>query len=183
MKKMIVSLVVFSCLIACSEKKKENILPAPSSVTEITNLIKNKTFSTERIGTLSPFAAKMDREKPNRWFDEEKELDDFAKEYQIERMKFTLRFVNDTLASITDDGKSWDAVYKIDEEVNNEEKVGVKLRLSYPDKEGAMSFPGATEPMTLTSTFFVAGINANAMVLETPRQFNRSTVVVWMKAK
>lgn len=183
MKKIIISLVVILCLIACSEKKKENTLPAPDSVSQVVKLVSGKTFVTERIGTVSPFADKMDKEKPNRWFDEEKELNDFAKKYQAEREKFTLQFVNDTLLSITDDGKTWDAIYKIDAEMKNEEKAGSKLRFTYSDKEGTMSFPGVSEPMILTSTYFIAGINDKAIVLETPREFNRSTVVVRMKAK
>lgn len=183
MKKIVVSLLAISCLIACSEKKKENTLPAPATVAEVVKLVAGKTYSTERIGTVSPFSDKMDKEKPNRWFDEEKELNDFAKKFQIERMKFILSFVNDTLLKVTDDGKTWDAVYTIDEEIRNEEKTGMKLRFTYPDKEGTMSFPGATEPMMLTSTYFIAGINNKAIVLETPREFNRSTVVVWMKVE
>ena len=57
------------------------------------------------------------------------------------------------------------------------------LFFTYPDTDGTMSFPGTTEPMVLTSTYFVAGIKDNTMIVETPRQFNRSTVVLWMKVK
>ncbi len=71
----------------------------------------------------------MDKEKPNRWFDEEKELNDFAKEYQEERMKFILQFVNDTLLRITDDGKTWDAVYKFDEQQKDKEKTWNKAQI------------------------------------------------------
>lgn len=182
MKKLIVYLLVMSCLIGCSEKE-ENSLSAPVSKAEVQKLITGKTFTTSRVGTLSPFASGIDKEEPYRWFDEEKELNDFTKKYQVEREKFVLQFVNDTLVKITDDGKTWDATYKIDEEVKDEEKAGLKFRISYPDKEATMSFPGATEPMILTSTYFIAGVNDNAMVVETPREFNRSTVVLWMKGK
>ncbi len=171
-----------SCLIACSQKK-ENSLPAPVSKSAVQKLITGKTFVTSRIGTLSPFASGLDKEEPYKWFDEEKELNDFAKKYQAERIEFVLQFVNDTLVKITDDGKTWDAVYKIDEGVKDEEKAGMKFRFIYPDIEGTMSFPGATEPMVLTSTYLIAGVNDNAMIVETPRQFNRSTVVLWMKEK
>lgn len=182
MQKLIVSLFVISCLTGCSQKKK-NSLPAPASKQEIQKLITGKTFVTDRIGTLSSFASTMNKEEPYEWFDEEKEQNDFAKKYQAEREKFMLQFVNDTLVKITDDGKTWDAVYKIDEEVKDEEKAGMKLRFTYPDKESTMNFPGATGPMILTSTYFIAGIEGNEMVVETPRQFNRNTVVLWMKEK
>lgn len=182
MKKLIVSLLVISCLIACSEKKGKS-LPAPVSKPEVQKLITGKTFTTSRIGTLSPFASGIDKEEPYRWFDEEKELNDFAKKYQSEREKFVLQFVNDTLVKITDDGKTWDAVYKIDDEVKDKEKAGLKFRFIYPDKEGTMSFPGTTEPMILTSSYFIAGVKDNAMIIETPREFNSSTVVLWMKER
>ncbi len=182
MQKLITSLFVVSCLIGCSQKK-ENTLPAPVSKGDVQKLIAGKTFVTDRTGTLSPFASGLDKEKPYRWFDEEKELNDFAKKYQTERETFVLQFVNDTLVKITDDGKTWDAVYKIDEEIKDKEKAGLKFRFIYPDKEGTMSFPGTTEPMMLTLSYFIAGVKDNAMIVETPRQFNRNTVVLWMKEK
>ena len=120
MQKLITSLFVVSCLIGCSQKK-ENTLPAPVSKGDVQKLIAGKTFVTDRTGTLSPFASGLDKEKPYRWFDEEKELNDFAKKYQTERETFVLQFVNDTLVKITDDGKTWDAVYKIDEEIKDKE--------------------------------------------------------------
>ena len=182
MQKLITSLFVVSFLIGCSQKK-ENTLPAPVSKGDVQKLIAGKTFVTDRTGTLSPFASGLDKEKPYRWFDEEKELNDFAKKYQTERETFVLQFVNDTLVKITDDGKTWDAVYKIDEEIKDKEKAGLKFRFIYPDKEGTMSFPGTTEPMMLTLSYFIAGVKDNAMIVETPRQFNRNTVVLWMKEK
>lgn len=182
LQKLIASLLIMSCFVACSQKK-ENSLPAPVSKAAVQKSVSGKTFVTSRIGTLSPFSSGLDKEKPFRWFDEEKELNDFAKEYQTDREAFVLQFVNDTLVKITDDGKTWDAMYKIDEEVKNEEKAGLKFRFIYPDKEGTMSLPGTTEPMILTSSYFIEGANNNAMIVETPREFNRSTVVLWMKEK
>lgn len=46
-----------------------------------------------------------------------------------------------------------------------------------------MSFPGTTEPMILTSSYFIAGVKDNAIIVETPREFNSSTVVLWMKER
>ncbi len=182
MQKIILLLFIISCLTACSQKK-QNRLPAPASISSAQLLIKGKTFTTNRIGTISPFASGIEKEKPYKWFDEEKELDDFAKKYQAEREKFVLQFVNDTLVKITDDEKTWDAVFMIDDEQKDEEKAGMKFRFSYPDQDGSFNFPGSTEPMLLTTTYFIAGANDNEIVLETPRQFNRSKVVIWMKAK
>lgn len=158
-------------------------MPAPTSVVDTHKSIVGKSFVTDRVGTVSPFTSGMDREQPNRWFDEEKELNDFAKEYQTERKSFILEFVNDTLLKVTDDGKIWDAFYKIDEAINENEKSGMKLRFSYPDQEGNMNFPGAIGPMILTSSYLIAGKNEKEMILETTRKFNNSTVVVWMKEK
>jgi hypothetical protein len=182
MQKFIASLFIITCLTACSQKKQDN-LTAPASVLSVQKIITGKTFITSRIGTISAFATSLDKGKPYKWFDEEKELNDFAKKYQAEREKFVLQFVNDTLVKITDDGKTWDAVYKIDDEIKEEEKTGLKFRFKYTDTEGTMNFPGADGPMILTSSYFIAGMNESELILETPRQFNRSTVVMWMKEK
>lgn len=183
MYKIYVFVLVFIGLISCSQKKK-NKLPFPESTSTVESFVKGKTFVMDRVGTVSPFSDKMDKEKPYRWFDENKKPDDFAKKYEEERMKFVLQFINDTLARITDDGKTWEANYKVDSNQGEKEKAGLKLRFSYEDKEGNMNFPGmGNEPVIFTSTYFIGGMNDKEIILEAPREFNRSSLVVWMKVK
>ena len=74
-------------------------------------------------------------------------------------------------------------MYKIDEEIKDKEKAGLKFRFIYHAKEGTLSFPSTTELMMLTVNYFIAVKKDNAMIVETPRQFNRNTVVLWMKEK
>lgn len=183
MNKIIVFLLAVISMASCSPKKK-NMLPAPEAVSTVEAFVKGKNLVMDRVGTVSPFADKMDKEKPYRWFDEIKEQNDFGKKYEEERMKFMLQFVNDTLVRITDDGKTWDANYKIDANQGEKEKAGLKLRFSYEDKEGNMNFPGiANEPVIFTSTYYIGGMNDEEIILEAPREFNRNTLAVWMKIK
>lgn len=183
MKYLLFSISASLLFISCSDQKEIKIPVPPASVTSVKASIKGKTFITSRVGTLSPFATGIDKEKPFRWFDEEKEPGKFTKDYEAERKKFQLVFVNDTTLRITDDDKTWDAVYKIDDAVKDEEKPGIRLRFSYEDKESSMNFPGATTPMTLTSSYLVAGLSDNEMIVQAPREFNRQPVMLWMKKK
>jgi len=170
-------------LLSCSGKK-ETVSPVPpSSVGIVKDMIKGKTFLTSRVGTLSPFADGIDKDKPYKWIDEEKEPDKFTNDYEEERKKFQLAFVNDSTVRITDEGKTWDAIYKIDDSMEQDETVGIRLRFSYEDKENTMNFPGAATPMILTSSYLVAGLSDNEMIVQAPRKFNNHPVVLWMKKK
>lgn len=183
MKYLIFSLLASLLLISCNGKKEATIPGPPSSTTAVKEIINGKTFITSRVGTLSAFANGIDKEKPFIWLDDEKESDKFTKDYETERKKFQLVFVNDTTIRITDDGKTWDAVYKLDDAVQEDEKPGIRLRISYEDKEGSMGFPGTTTPMMLTSSYLVAGIGENEMIVEAPRKFNNRPVILWLKRK
>jgi len=182
MKYLFVLLGFTAICFSCSDKK-ESVPPAPASVQNVKEIIKGKKYLTVRVGTLSPFAATMDKENPFNWFDEMKTTDDFTKKYEGERKKFVLQFVNDTTLRISDDNKTWDAKYEIDATQKEDETAGIRLRFSYIDKENSMSFPGANSPMTLTASYRIAAINLNSLLVEAPREFNRRPVMLWMKSK
>lgn len=180
--KFIVGALVIAGFISCSNHEEKQPA-APDSISSVQQLITGKTFITNRVGTLSPFATGIDKDKPFQWFDEEKNPSKFMKDYEDDRKKFQLTFVNDTALRISDDGKTWDASYEIDDSTKEEEKPGIRLRLSYEDKENSMSFPGATTPMMLTASYLIAAISGDAMILQAPREFNRQHVILWMKQK
>lgn len=183
MKYLLFSISASLLLISCNGKKGAAVPAPPSSTAAVKEMINGKTFITSRVGTLSAFANGIDKDKPFEWFDEEKDADKFTQDYESGRKKFQLVFVNDTTLQITDDDKTWDAIYKIDDTVQEDEKPGIRLRFSYEDKENSMSFPGATTPMMLTSSYLVAGIGENEMIVQAPRKFNNRPVVLWMKKK
>lgn len=151
--------------------------PKPSSPEALKKFVAGKSFKSIKAGTVSPF--QMDKENPYQWLDEKKDTTTFARNFISKRMQFTLQFVNDSSVIFTDDGKQTAGIYLFDTETGEEEKEGIKLRISYVDT--SMYFPGASGPVTLTSTYPVAGADDNSLLLGTPRSFNNRPVVILMK--
>jgi hypothetical protein len=181
MKQLITLLGLSLIIISCSNNNKETaataLPPKPASTDAVLNIIKQKNYTAEKIATLSPF--EMDKENPYDWFDEKKDTSSFTKTFLKERLGMQLRFKNDTSVSLIDDNKTTEAIYKLDTIIKEEEKPGIKLRISYPDS--SMSFPGVTEPMIMTYTFNVLGIDEKSLLLETPRSYNNRKVVALLK--
>jgi hypothetical protein len=173
------SMTIF--FIACKNDQAASIdlLAKPASPDAVYHFVKGKKFDTKHVATLSPFA--MDSKDPYEWMDEKKDTSQFSRDYLKERMAFSLHFINDTSITIHDDGKTIDGTYKFDNEISDDEKEGVKLRVSYPDS--SMSFPGMSGPMIMTATYFIAGADEKNLLLETPRSFNNRRIVVIMQAK
>lgn len=178
--KYTIAIILAFVLLSCSEKKESINLPqSPESEADIKKSIVGKHFTTSRIALASPFELE---EKPSYdWMEEMKDTTLFFKTYLQERKKFSLSFQNDSVAIIFDDNKTTNGIYKIDSEKKEDEKDGFKLRFSYPDS--SMSFPGATEPMIMTSTYYIAGVNGKELFLELPREYNNRKVLALLKVK
>jgi len=179
MKYTIFSLLALLAL-SCTDKKETVTIPtAPVSVESIQKEIKDKQYFTSRLALASPF--ELETKPSYDWMEDMKDTTEFFKNYYSERKKFSLSFLNDTAATIFDDDKTINGTYKIDNEKNEGEKDGFKLRISYVDT--SMSFPGATEPMVMTSSFTITGIDENEIFLELPREYNNRKVLALLKKK
>jgi hypothetical protein len=183
MKQLIILLGLSLIIISCTNNSKGTAamaLPSkPASIDAVLNIIKQKNYKAEKIATLSPF--EMDKENPYDWFDEKKDTSSFAKRFLNERLSMKLQFKNDTAVLFIEDNKTIEGTYKLDTIINEEEKPGIKFRISYPDS--SMSFPGVTEPMIMTYTFNVLGIDEKNLMLETPRSYNNRKIAVLLKAE
>lgn len=171
--------VLFSCGNNGEKTEKLSLPPKPGMVNEVLNIIKEKNYSAVKIATLSPF--EMDAANPYTWFDELKDTASFTKDFLKENLAMKLQFKNDTGVALIDDNKKTEAIYKLDTAVRDEEKSGIKLRISYPDS--SMNFPGITEPMIMTYTFYILGINEKELLLETPRSYNNRKVIILFNSK
>lgn len=181
MKVLLFALAVATLVISCSnDKKNETAVPAkPASIDAVKQFVKGKNYQTKRVATVSPFD--MDKENPYEWMDEMKDTSTFFKNYLNERMSFTLNFVNDTSVVMSDEGKTINGTFRIDNETKEEEKEGIKLRISYADS--SMNFPGATGSMIMTSTYLVAGADEKSLLLETPRSYNNRKIAALLLVK
>lgn len=179
MKYTLLSLVVLLAL-SCNDKKEAVTIPkAPVSAESIQKEIKGNEYATSQLALASPF--ELETTPSYDWMEDMKDTTEFFKKYYSERKKFSLSFLNDSAATIFDDDKTINGTYKIDNQKNEGEKDGFKLRISYVDT--SMSFPGATEPMVMTSSFTITGIDESALFLELPREYNNRKVLALMKKK
>lgn len=169
----------FSCNNNSNEPKQETTdIPAtPAGIEAVAKTVIGKNFTAYKIATLSPF--EMDKENPYDWLDDKKDTTAFTRNYVAERMKMKLNFINDSTVQLTDEDKITEGTYKLDTLSSEDEKPGIKLRISYSDT--SMNFPGVTEPMIMTSTYTVLGINNESLLLEMPRSFNNRKIAVLMK--
>lgn len=181
MKLILSTLLVAIAFASCTNDTSTSItLPArPASAEAISQFVKGRLFETKKVATLSPFDT--GNESPYEWMNDSKDTSKFFRDYLTERMGFTLQFINDTSAVLNEEGKVITGTYKFDNEVLENEKEGVKLRVSYPD--ASMNFPGMSDPMIMTSTFLIAGGDEKNLLIETPRSFNNRRIAVLMQVK
>jgi len=173
------TIIFFSCSSNDQKITTPSLPPKPVLPDAVLGIIKGKNYTAEKIATLSPF--EMDAKNHYDWFDEKKDTSSFTKTFLKERMGMQLRFKNDSAVSLIDDNKTTEATYKLDTIIKEEEKPGIKLRIRYSDS--SMSFPGVTEPMIMTYTFNVLGIDEKRLLLETPRSYNNRKVATLLKAE
>ena len=171
--------ILFSCGNNGEKTEKISLPPKPGTADEVLNTIKGKNYSADKIATLSPF--EMDVANPYTWFDELKDTATFTKNFLKENLAMKLQFKNDTAVTLIDDNKKTEAIYKLDTAIKDEEKPGIKLRISYPDS--SLNFFGVTEPMIMTYTFYVQGIDEKKLLLETPRSYNNRKVITLLSSK
>ncbi len=171
--------LIFSCGNSGEKTEKLSLPSKPGMADEVLSTIKGKNYSADKIATLSPF--EMDAANPYTWFDEQKDTASFTKNFLKENLAMKLQFKNDTAVTLIDDNKKTEAIYKLDTTVMEEEKPGIKLRISYPDS--SVNFFGLTEPMIMTYTFYILGINEKKLLIETPRSYNNRKVIMLLSNK
>ena len=178
-------LLIFLCtalFISCNSNKTESkqktaTPPTPTGVDAVAQTLKGKNYSVDKVATISNF--EMDKDSPYDWMDGKKDTTAFTRKFVAERMKMKMNFTNDTAILFTDEEKTIEALYKLDTLTGDDEKSGIKLRVSYLDS--SITFPSFTEPRLMTYTFPVLGINNESLLLETPRSLNNRKIAVLMK--
>jgi hypothetical protein len=162
---------VFVC--SCSSKTGTNALPAaPASVKAVLDGLKGNKYKTEKAGTHSVF----ENDKSIEWLEPKKE-DKFETQIVDEAKTLMLDFVNDTSVIVTYKDKKNTGTYKADDTAKEDEKPGIKLRISYVDEE----FKFGDGPASMvTYTYIVEGISDKNLLLETPRSMNNRKIVVLM---
>lgn len=174
-------LLAVTALSSCSSNTSTIIqLPAkPASIDDAAKTVKGKSYETKKVAIVSVF--EMDKENPYQWMNDMDDTTTHFRDYLKKRMSFSLRFINDTTVTLNEEGKETSATYKFDTETGEDEKEGIKLRISYPDD--SMSFPGVDGPMIMTYSFLLTGVDESSLLLETPGSYNNRKVAVLMQVK
>lgn len=134
--------------------------------------VKGKKYQAEKAGTHSVF----ENDKEIEWL-EPKEENKFEKQIADEAKTLRLDFINDTAVIVAAKDKRYNGTYKADDMVKEDEKPGIKLRVSYIDEEFKF---GDGPAMEVTYTYLVEGISDKNLLLETPGSMNRRKIVVLM---
>jgi hypothetical protein len=162
--------IIYSC---SSGGSGANDLPQPPATAKaFQDKVKGKKYKVEKAGTHSMIST----DKDITWL-APKEDDKFEKEIVDESKSLQMDFVNDTSITVIMKDKTYNGTYRVDTLTGEDEKPGIKLRVSYVDEE----FKFGDGPASLvTYTYIVEGANEKNILLETPRSMNRRKIVVLM---
>ncbi|MBL7744038.1 MAG: hypothetical protein JNN00_11235 [Chitinophagaceae bacterium] len=164
---------MLAILNSCSSKPGTVVLPgAPASIKAVQDELKGKNYKTEKAGTHSPFKD----DKTIEWL-EPKAGDKFEKGIDDDTRTLQLDFSNDTAVTVTYKDKTYTGTYAVDDVTGEEDRPGIKLRVSYVDEDLKFGDGPATK---VTYTYIVEGIGDKSLLLETPRSMNNRKIVVLM---
>ncbi len=173
----VISLFIFGC--SNSKKVDLKLPPAAANADAVSKTIKGKKYKSAELALISNLA--LDKSDPYEWFDEIKDTTAFFRDYEKERMKFTINFINDTSAEVTDEAGINKATWSIDDQSKSEEAAGIFLRLSMEKQEAF--FPGQTGASIMTYSYKVLGIDDKQLFLQAPNMFNNKKLAVLMKTE
>jgi len=166
-------------IIGCGNKKTANLPPVPASPDAVAAIIKGKKFKTTELALISTLIS--DKNNPYEWFDEIKDTTTLFRNYEKQKMKFSIHFIDDTSAEITDEAAVNKAIWKTDNDPKSSETAGIFLRLSMEREETIV--PGQTGKSTITFSYKVLGLDDKQLFLETPNMFNSRKMAILMKAE
>jgi hypothetical protein len=164
---------------SCSSKSGETALPAaPSSVKAVKDEVKGKKYKAEKAGTHSVFAD----DKEITWLEMKKDtanqLNKFENQIIGDATSLQLNFTNDTAVTVMMKDKTFNGTYIVNDTTKEDEKPGIKLRISYVDDEFKM---GDGPASMVTYTYLVEGISEKSILVQSPRSMNNKNIVLLMK--
>lgn len=170
--------IISGLVISCGNQKTASLPPPPASIDSVARIITGKNYKAAELALISTLIS--DKNNPYEWFDEIKDTTPFFKNYEMQKMKFAIHFINDTSAEVTDEAGTNKATWKLDDQPKSSETAGIFLRLTMEKNE--QSIAGQTTRSTSTFSYKVLGIDEQQLFLETPNVLNMRKTAVVMKA-
>ena len=153
--------------------------PTPASIEAVVKTITGKKYKTAELALVSNLIS--DKNNPYEWFDQIKDTTPFFKNYEKQKMKLAIHFINDTAAGVTDDAATNKTTWKLDNQPKSDETPGIFLRLTMQKDEALV--PGQVGKSTITFSYKVLGVDDKQLLLETPNMFNSRKLAVLMKTE
>ena len=173
-------LAILSVLvIGCGNKKTARLPPAPSGIDSVAKTIIGKKYKAADLALISTLIS--DKNNPYEWFDEINDTTPYFRNYEKQKMKFAIHFINDTTAEVTDEIATNKAIWKLDDQPKSDETAGIFLRVKTIKDE--QSLPGQTSKSTITFSYKVLGIDEKQLFLQTPNVINNRKMAMVMKAE
>jgi hypothetical protein len=164
-------------MISCGNKKTASLPPPPSSIDSVASMITGKTYKAAELALISTLIS--DKNNPYEWFDEIKDTTPFFRNYEMQKLKFAIYFMNDTIAELTDEAATNKATWKLDDQPKSDETAGIFLRFTMEKDE--QTLPGQSTRSTITFSYKVLGIDEQQLFLQTPNVLNMRKTAVVMK--
>lgn len=174
----IVALLVFF-IISCGNKKTASLPPAPANTDSVVKKINGKKYNTTQLALISTLMS--DKNNPYQWFDEIKDTTAFFKNFEKQKLKFMLNFMNDSTVEVSDEAEVNKGRWKIDDQPKSDETAGIFLRLTMEKDEQLI--PGQVGKSTITFSYKVLGIDDKQLFLETPNMFNSRKMATLLKSE
>ncbi|NCT73141.1 MAG: hypothetical protein GXC78_01310 [Chitinophagaceae bacterium] len=165
-------------LIGCKDEGTKALPPAPSSVAQTLAWLQGRTLTVQKAGFYG--ALTVNNNTTINWIDTTDKAEPLVKETVRELGNWNLRLGTDSSIVVNSKGDSYTGYYKVDDQPQEGETPGIRLRVTYPDP--TFSF-GGSEPMEVTYTYLVKGIDAKEMLLELPREINRQKLLALMEVR
>jgi hypothetical protein len=172
MRVMRFALIFLLPFLQCN-KANSYIPKEPHSVAATRSQLVNRIFMVEQVGLGSSGVMN----EPVQWMNAETDTAKAEQSFIADRKSLTLHFINETEVALTDNQRNIQAQYQLEKDSSKT----MLMKLTFEDK--TFSFPGSNEPMKLTYTYRIRGIDDTRLLLETPRQYNYRPVVLLMKKK
>jgi hypothetical protein len=179
MRFILLFVIINLLMISCGNKKTASLPPAPADVNSVVTTIKGKKYKATQLGLISTLIS--DKNNPYEWFDQIKDTTPFFKNYEKQKMKLAIHFINDTAAEVTDEASVNKAIWKLDNQPKSDETAGIFLWLSMEKDETLL--PGQTGRSTITFSYKVLGLDDKELFLQTPNMFNSKKIAALMKTE
>lgn len=162
----------------CGDPGTKALPPAPASVAQTLAWLQGRTLTVQKAGFYGSLTVNDNTEI--NWIDTSAQAEPLIKETMRELGSWSLKLGADSAVVVNNKGASYQGRYKVDDQPQEEEKPGIRLRVTYVDP--TFSF-GGSEPMEVTYTYMIKGIDAKELLLELPREINRKKLLGLMEVK